>query len=313
MKKRLFVMIGALLFLAFILFATLVKRVFKTEVALKTDVRKIQAQLGNTEKVAKWFMPFSESGINNDVAISKTSISSGENSLQIVNQQSFSCLYKLSNNKENANVVVNIIPDTSMYAHINIKYENTLWNQLFRRNALVENAKKSIYNFKEYMEDTKKMYGYKIQIEQVADTSFLYNTKIVLKKDKKATFKNLFEKLINEANEKKYGYTGVRIFYTSPVGEDSIQLFNSIGISNKPAADFVGDFSIKNMPFKKHLLTAFYQGSYGGVFKAIDALELFKSENNLNSMAIPFVKIITEGIDFDEDQIIQAKVCYPIM
>ena len=67
------------------------------------------------------------------------------------------------------------------------------------------------------------------------------------------------------------------------------------------------------MPAKGHLLTAFYQGRFGDVNNVMAALEQFKSDNKMTTMAIPFIKLITEGIDFDDSQIIQAKAYAPIL
>ena len=66
------------------------------------------------------------------------------------------------------------------------------------------------------------------------------------------------------------------------------------------------------MPFGKNLLMAVYQGPYGEISKAFTALENFKADHKLSSMAIPYQKFLSEGFDFSDSQIVQMKVYYPI-
>jgi len=46
--------------------------------------------------------------------------------------------------------------------------------------------------------------------------------------------------------------------------------------------------------------------------KAYKALEEYKKDHNLVSMAIPFQKFMGDGYDFDDNQIVQLKVYYPV-
>jgi len=66
------------------------------------------------------------------------------------------------------------------------------------------------------------------------------------------------------------------------------------------------------MPVGKNLLEASYQGPFGEAHKAYRALESFKTDHNLSSMAIPFQKFLSDGYDFADDQTVQLKVYYPI-
>ena len=97
-----------------------------------------------------------------------------------------------------------------------------------------------------------------------------------------------------------------------PYGKDSIHLFTSIGITNCENAPLTGPFILKRMPYMGRLLKTYYQGGFGNVVSSLDALNQFKSDNGMNSMAIPFIKLITEGIEFDDSQIIQASALYPV-
>jgi hypothetical protein len=146
----------------------------------------------------------------------------------------------------------------------------------------------------------------------VTDTAFLFSSKVVPLKDKKAAFKNLYESLIKFAGEKDFGYNGVRIFYMLPYGKDSIHLFTSIGITNTANVPATGPFVLKSMPYMGKLLMTYYQGSFADAITPLNILARFETDNGMKSMAIPFVKLITEGIEFDDAQIIQANALYPV-
>ena len=165
---------------------------------------------------------------------------------------------------------------------------------------------------KDYIGDAKKMYGYEVEMTSVTDTAFLFSSKVVLKQEKKTAFKNLYESLIKFAEAKNLGYNGVRIFYMLPYGKDSIHLFTSIGITNTDAVPFTGPFILKRMPYMGKLLMSYYQGSFANTITPLNALAQYETDNDMKSMAIPFIKLITEGIEFDDSQIIQAKALYPV-
>jgi hypothetical protein len=56
----------------------------------------------------------------------------------------------------------------------------------------------------------------------------------------------------------------------------------------------------------------YYQGSFADAITPLNILARFETDNGMKSMAIPFVKLITEGIEFDDAQIIQANALYPV-
>ena len=97
-----------------------------------------------------------------------------------------------------------------------------------------------------------------------------------------------------------------------PYGKDSIHLFTSIGINNTTDVPFTGPFILKRMPYMGKLLMSYYQGNFGNVITPLNALAQYETDNDMNSMAIPFIKLITEGIEFDDSQIIQARALYPV-
>jgi effector-binding domain-containing protein len=309
MKKKI-TLIVFILITALLLYATLVSTVKREEVLINAPVIRIQHQLSTIKSISRWYIPFA----NTDTAaikISPNKLETATDSLVIATLTGLRAGYQVAENGQSKNIIFDVIADTAGYSKVTLSYETTLWNKL-TGNKIFANAEKSLLYLKEYFEDAKKMYGFEMEVVEVTDTAFLFTSRIVANSSKKAAFKSMYESLIKYAGEKNMGFNNTKIFYTSPYGNDSTHIFTSIGVSNPKNASLSGEYSLKQMPYKGRLLSAFYQGSFGNVHKVITAMEQFKTDNGMTSMAIPFIKPITEGIDFDDAKIVQVRAYYPI-
>lgn len=309
-KKILFIVLS--LGIAFILYATLVTSVHRKNILIKVPVARVQYQLSTAKSISKWYLPFATQDTVAIKITGKDKLASNADSLRITRLTGLSAWYKVSNNNATKDIVFDMIADTAGHTNITLRYESNLWNIITGADPIVSNAEKSLLHLKEYFEDIKKMYGYEMEVVEVTDTTFLFTSKIAANNSKKEALKSSYESLIKYAKEKNMDYSGTRIFYSSAYGNDSTHLFMSIEINNTTNASITGEYTLKKMPYKGRLLSAYYQGSFGNVLKPITAMEQFKIDNGLTSMAIPFIKIITEGVDFDDAQIIQAKAYYPV-
>ncbi len=297
---------------AFIVYATLFKKVYYKEIKINASVPVIHREISSLNKIAKWFLPFAEADTNSNKIIKQESIEYVNSSLKITNIIGYSAQYEVAENKNSKAILFTVMPDTGHYSKVTASYSSTLWQQIFNADKIIQYTEKSLENLKDYIGDTKKMYGYEVEMTSVTDTAFLFSSIVVSKEEKKAAFKNLYESLIKFAEAKNLGYNGVRIFYMLPYGKDSIHLFTSIGITNTTDVPFTGPFILKRMPYMGKLLMSYYQGNFGNVITPLNALAQYETDNDMNSMAIPFIKLITEGIEFDDSQIIQARALYPV-
>ena len=295
-----------------IAYATLFKTVHHKEVIINASVPVIHREISSLKRIAQWFLPYAEAIADSNKIIQQERLEYENNSLKITNVVGYSAQYVVTENKNSKQIVLNVMPDTAHYSKVTVSYTATLWQQLFNSDKIIQQTEKSLESLKDYMGDAKKMYGYEVEMTSVTDTAFLFSSKIVSKKEKKVAFKNLYQSLINYAEINNFGYNGVRIFYMLPYGKDSIQLFNSIGISNTENVPYTGPFLLKRMPYMGKLLMSYYQGSFDNVITPLNALSQYETDNDMKSMAIPFIKLITEGIEFDDSQIIQAKALYPV-
>lgn len=311
MKKKI-TLIASILITAFIVYAVAVKKVFYKEIKISASVPVIHREISSLDKIARWFLPYAGADTATNKIVKPDRLEDDNNILKLEKVVGYSAWYQVEENKKSEHFLLEVMPDTGNYTSVKLIYKNTLWNEIFSSNKIISNAEKSLQNLKDYLDDNKKMYGYDVELINVTDTTFLFTSKVVANSDRKTSFKNLYELLIRQAALKNMGYNGVRIFYTLPYGKDSTHLFTSIGITRPENAPFEGDFILKRMPYMGKLLKSYYQGSFGKVNDAIEAIAHFKSDNSMNSMAIPFIKLITEGIEFDDSQTIQANALYPV-
>ena len=309
-KKILFVLF--ILVSIFILYAVLVSDVYYKEIKISAAVPVIHREISSLNRIAKWFNPFASADTSSNKIIKQDRLEYENIILKITNITGYSTTFQVVENNKSKNILYDVMPDTGHFNKVIVTYKTTLWNEFFKTGKTVKHAEKSLEDLKDYMGDAKKMYGSEVEMISVSDTAFLFSSEVVPIQSKKAAFKNLYKSLIQFAEQKDLDYNGVRIFYILPFGKDSLHLFTSIGITNTGNAPLSGSFILKRMPYMGRLLMTYYQGSFDKVDTALHALEQFKSDNGMNSMAIPFIKLITEGIEFDDSQIIQARAMYPV-
>jgi effector-binding domain-containing protein len=310
MKKKI-IIASCVLLAAFILYAVFVPNIYQKEIKVNSSLSLATAQITTLTNIAKWYLPFANSDTSG-TKITRDKIENSGYSLGLSKNTGLSVWYKVGEDGRSKDIVFSVMADTARSTKIILSYACTLWDKMFGSGTILKNADESLSNLKDYFGDTKKMYGYQIEVTTVTDTAFLFTSAVVAKNIKKEAFKNLYESLVRHAAENNMGYTGVRIFYTAPYGNDSIHLFTSIGITNTSPAGFNEKFSLKKMPFNGRLLSAYYQGSFGNLRNVIKSLSDFESDHAMTAMAIPFVKLITEGTDFDDNQVIQARAFIPI-
>lgn len=301
---------------SFLLYIFFVQRTVRKTITISLPALKVSQQFTDPANLVKWYMPFANTAVQPNIQYNDSNniIRSGNDSIEISNQSIYSTLLKSFSGKQKKYFLFSAIPDTTGQEQtvVTMTYKTSLFKQWFNKGSLEKNALQSFTNFKEYMEDTKRLYGYEIRPVTVTDTLFLFTSETVAVSEKRNATRKLFEQLIAYAEKEKAGYNGVRIFYSQKNPDDKITLFASIGVTNRiniPPAD---PFEQKMMPSGKNLLEATYQGPFGESDKVFQALESFKTDHNLSSMAIPFKKFLSDGYDFADDQIVQLKVYYPI-
>lgn len=316
MPRRYKIILLALLLLAGLYYYTgIMTRTFEKEVAVPYTMQKTGEQLYQMKNVVKWYFPFSTyNNLAEKIVGNTLPTATDGHEISILTPTSVSSIIEGAYKGNKRQFLFTAVTDTNELDACKIKlhYKCSLLDNWLDKGGLIKEAKKSLENLKAYMEDTKQFYGYTIEETTVADTAFIFRSATVPIAKKRAATKELFEQLIEYSNANNGGYTGARIFYSIPYGKDMTMLFASIGVSNMIVTKPGEPVQYKRMPFGKNLLMATYQGPYKDIDKVYLALENFKTDHKLSSMAIPYQKFLSDGYDFADDQIVQMKVYYPI-
>lgn len=283
------------------------------EVTVPYSIWRVGEQVNNLNAIRKWFIPFSGEQLNNSSDTSSEKIQSGEYSLSIESRSVFNSVIRISRNKQSSLVAYAALSDSGAVrtTRIQLVYHSTYAKKWFGENELIKLARQNLDNLRDYMTDTKRFYGYEIQEMKVEDTAFLFSRITLPVTEKRKGMVQLFNKLISFAEQNNAGYNGTRIFYSMQSGKD-ITLFAGIGVTNAINTAGSADIEYKRMPYGKNLLVTSYQGPFGESNKAFEAMELFKTDHQLSSMAIPYQKILSDGFDFADDQVVQLKIFYPV-
>ena len=283
------------------------------EVTVPYSIWRVGEQVNNLGSIRKWFSPFAG---EQNIASADTSagkLQSGEYALSLENRSVFNSVIRISRNKKSALFAYSALSDSGAVrdSRIQLLYHSTLARKWFGETELIRLAIQNLDNLRDYMTDTKRFYGYEIQEMKVEDTAFLFSRITVPVTEKRMGMVQLFSKLIAFAEKNNAGYNGTRIFYSMLSGKD-ITLFAGIGVTNAVQTAAVSDVEYKRMPYGKNLLVTSYQGAFGESKKAFEAMELFKTDHQLSSMAIPYQKFLSDGYDFADDQVVQLKIFYPV-
>ncbi|MBM3417002.1 MAG: hypothetical protein FJY20_11305 [Bacteroidetes bacterium] len=302
------ILLGGLLFWGVFFFPVAVSK----KVEVPYSMFRCGEQLNNPEAWKRWYFPFTgEETIT--TSKDKNKIQTRDYSLAVSAITMYSAVLEAGYKKKKKFFSFAALTDTSdvTVSDITLSYSTTLFRKWFAKTKLEKNAEKSLENLKDYMTDTRRFYGFEIQRVTVEDTAFLFMRKVVPLTERREATRKIYEKLIAYAENKKAGYNGTRIYYTLKSGNE-ITIFASIGVTNPGQTKPGEEVQYKRMPYGKNLLVTIYQGPFSGSEKAFKALEAFKKDHNLSSMAIPFQKFMSDGYDFADDQAVQLKVYYPV-
>ena len=233
-SKKIIVVILLILVAGFCFFGLTIKQRTDKKVTIPFSMQKIHEQLSEPDNIIKWYLPFA--GIDTTqqkISTTQTKIEANGNYLEIKNQSIAGSGIITGNKDANKVFVLTIIPDSTnrMLCEVQLSYNTTLFKKIFGGSALEKNAVKSLENLKDYMEDTKKLYGFEIGLETVVDTAFVFSRRTVPVNNRQAATKKLFEDLISYAEKNSLGYTGTRIFYSMKNSSGEVTLYASVGIS----------------------------------------------------------------------------------
>ncbi len=279
---------------------------------VKVDLPALKAMeyFSDTTNMNKWMVPFTE----NPTLFKNDKMVTGSDTLSLVKLSLLKVDFNRSTPGESFDFSVSVIPDkdSSFQSYFVLNYNTTKWSSMFGNNQFAKDAEASLDSLRTYLTNPDKLYGYKITRELVVDTSFLFASKKIHRKDFAAETKALYEMLIAEAEKRNAGYNGVRILHFKDSPDSIRTIYASIGITKRLETKDGEKVSYKLMPYQKNLLVLAFEGPYSEISNAYATLEKYRNDNQYTSMAIPFHKYLDSGYGFPESKWVKMKVCYPV-
>jgi hypothetical protein len=177
---------------------------------------------------------------------------------------------------------------------------------------LSASAAQSLQRLEEWMGTTEYVYGHKIVMTTVTDSSFLFQARVVPSDQESVEAKKIFDELIAYAEKRNSHYNGVRIYYTQSPQKGQTAIYASIGVDTYTPTGPGEKIQYKMMPYGKKLLIMDYVGPFSQTKEMYRVLEDYKRDNSLVSMAIPFQKFLTPGYGFADSQVVKTRISYPV-
>lgn len=264
-------------------------------------------------RVAKWMEPFA-SADPSDLRFTPQSVSYGPDTLVILRETAVDIKYKRSTGSKSRYFLISVEPgaDKRHSSNFKLSYITSLLNKWRGGDPLEKEMRKNLQNLGRYMGDPVSIYGFDIKRITVTDTTFLFTSKVIDPKMFVIESKGIFDLLINEAKKRNVSYNGVRIFHTEQSGKDERVIYAGIGISRSVETSADDAVRCKKMPFGHNLLSVDYEGPYYNLGKIYQAMDDYRADNGMTSMAIPFHKYLTDGYGFTDSQTVKLRVCYPV-
>jgi hypothetical protein len=279
----------------------------------KYQALRAAEHLTDPKKVAKWMLPFS-SAAPADLKFTPQAIIYGTDTLEIKQQSAIDIKYLKKKGSTSFPFLITAEPPVDQPGHTIFKlaYISTRWNNWKGGSEIEKETKQSLDKLKKYFEDPVQLYGYDIKRITVTDTTFLFASRTIAANKFAEESKALFDFLISESKKRDVVYTGVRIFHMEDDGNNTRKIFAGITINRSLKTRNDDPVNFKMMPYGKYLLAVDYEGPYYNLKKINEAIEQYRTDNKLVSMAIPFHKYLSEGYGFTDSQVVKLRVCYPV-
>ncbi|MGL6269171.1 MAG: hypothetical protein ACRC2O_14665 [Chitinophagaceae bacterium] len=313
MNRKTWIPLFILLIAGIVLFLAL--RPIKTKYNVEVSFEAINAikHLSDPHMVAKWMYPFSTAK-KEQLQFTPQSVIYGNDTVEIDRQSAVDIKYLKKKGNIQFPFLVSTEPlaDKTGITNLILAYITNPWNKLKGGSPVEKEALQSLDKLKEYFIDPVQLYGFDIKLITVTDTTFLFASRIIERKNFAEESKSLFNFLISEAQKKNVEYTCVRIFHFEENENNTRKIFAGISINRSVKTSESEDAKFKMMPYQKNLLAVDYEGPYYNLKKINEALEEYKMDNKMGGMAIPFHKYLSDGYGFTDSQVVKLRVCYPV-
>ena len=223
----------------------------------------------------------------------------------------FSNFFLISNVNDNKDFVYsyNIFPNsTGLGCSVAVSFKINGWSYLFTafgNNRLKETR---IYDFKDYMENVRRFYGFNIKQGFELEKNVIVEKRVVHNKDVFTKGNEMQKELKDFMHSQKLEQTDSLIAQFLPKNKDSVQLF--VGIPVNKQIKSTNNILYMSIPSTK-IIMADFKGNYQDKQKVYDAAGRYIQDRFLHPKIAP-LEIFKSAFPTNASDKISVQLVYPI-
>jgi effector-binding domain-containing protein len=171
---------------------------------------------------------------------------------------------------------------------ISLIITKTLWKRFIEADPIDATLIHSLHNLQTVANNTEKFYGFPIRQVKSADSLFLYASAVIDPGHPTEGAKMLFDTLLHFAREQRLPISNRKIFSSQPVSAAELRIFAGIAIAVPITIPAATGITLKQMSAGKKVLVLDYKGPYNQITSAYKALDLYKKDNQLANLDLPY-------------------------
>lgn len=298
-RKFFFILVLAAIGLMLLLSLT-IPFTFREEVVVPLGLSRTTELFTDKTLLAKWVVP---------------GISSGNDSIYVVKAypDKIALAYHVDGDDRVYDYLLERRREPQRNCVVSLVKVTSLWKKYIDSDPVDRLAHASLRNLHEFSNDSKKVYGFKINIGQATDSSYLFMTRQVPLALQYVQPVLLFDSVIEFANHRFMRYNGNRYMNTHPLQHGMIQVTVGIGMDGYPPinADDPVTFK-KNAPGQQQVQLEF-NDVFANVQEAYKAMDQYKRDHGIIVTDIPLEMLISPGYGFKAIDTVSLKLITPYL
>lgn len=284
-------------------------------ISIPLPVERAVHLLADPTYIKKWYQPFTDANTDTSHQSDKQwQLTNGDLQLSLRNKNTISATLLLTEKNQEAAFFYHTTLDSNYIdqTKVTMTYKKNWLGNFNGRNKLIDLAETSLQSLATYASNTVRLYGLEIRHKDVTDSAYLFTQKTTSWAEVKTTVQSLYKDLVNFADANKIDKNGAKIINIKILSGDSIRVSAGLAIQQYINLPLNGKITYRTMPYGKKLLEAPFKGRYADLPQAFQSLDQYARDHKLTNMAIAYGKFSDDRTDYEQGDIIDMMVYYPV-
>jgi hypothetical protein len=169
-------------------------------------------------------------------------------------------------------------------------------------------AERTVSALRAYLENSRRFYGYPIELKRATDTIFLTKKADIPVRDLFQVLPVMSKELELYAAQNKCRVTGKNLSYL-PLDHDSISLMEGLNIDKTIPGDYI--YNCRQLPSGQFLAVGQFEGRFRDRTACYAAMEKFLSDHQIVRRGLPFETYYSPLPDSDSS-LVKITISYPV-